>query len=121
MVIFTLGPNDYDRGLIVDDAARAALVDHYTRFVVQVNVAYANPLIYLLLNPLQDVARRETLGPDLQAVVDGAQKAGVAQISVLTLPIYNGAAMGCEGHPDIHLQISMASQIGDKIGAQLGW
>lgn len=132
-VVINLGTNDYTyisyaTGTATPGRAQldqASFVAAYKAFVTQVRAAYPSALIVLTTSPMLTdnyptaaEAQWTSMGKNIAQVVSDLSD---SNITTLSIPTQDTTSTGCDGHPNVAEQQSMAALLTPLLKQKLGW
>lgn len=117
-VVINLGTNDFSIG--VPD--KTTFTTAYTNFVKQIRSQYSGAHIYCALGPMLSGDNLTNARDFITTVVNQFQSAGDSKVHFIEFPMQDGTlGYGEDWHPSVATHAQMASQLVQKIKADLGW
>jgi len=118
VVVINLGTNDFASG--VPD--RTAFTTGYTNFVNRIRTQYPNANIYLALGPMLSGTNLTSARDYITTVVNQFNTAGDSRVRFIEFPMQDGSlGYGEDWHPSVAQHAAMATQLINRIKADLGW
>lgn len=122
VVVIMLGQNDFNLGIVAEDA----FVGAYGHFLARIHEVYPDAAVVLTGSPMQgdapgsaDAQKRAALYHDLDLAVARARQSGLTRIAVV--PVSHQPGTAANAHPVVFQQEQIAAELAPAVRALIGW
>jgi lysophospholipase L1-like esterase len=121
-VVINLGTNDY---AVSGPDPTANFTTAYLAFVAQIRTVYPKAQLFLSVGPMLSGTHFTEAEGAIESVIASRKTAGDTALSLVVFPTQDcgsdGSGCGCDYHPNVATQASMATILEGSLHTALGW